>query len=129
MSKKLFVMLVVCSAVPLLLAACGTTGSDTSAAGNAVHMNDTNFVQASVMVKKGESLTLITDTLTPHILANGTWEHGTAKPTTESGAPEVKGMQINGYSSGTIGPFNTAGTFTFYCTIHQGMNLTVVVEG
>ena len=28
----------------------------------------------------------------------------------------------------TIGPFNTAGTFHLYCTVHQGMNLTVIVQ-
>jgi hypothetical protein len=26
------------------------------------------------------------------------------------------------------GPFTTAGIFHIYCTIHQGMNLTIVVQ-
>jgi plastocyanin len=129
MFRKLFVLLALGSVVALL-AACGAAGSDTSTAGNAntVHMNDSNFVQASVTIKKGESLTLIDDGQTPHIIANGAWENGTARPSIGPGAPQVKNVQVNGNSSATIGPFNTAGTFKLYCTIHTDMNLTVVVQ-
>ncbi len=35
--------------------------------------------------------------------------------------------QVNG-GTVEIGPFNTAGEFDIYCTIHVDMNLTVVVE-
>jgi hypothetical protein len=68
------------------------------------------------------------DSLTPHIIANGTWENGTAKPAGEPGAPEVRDVQINGYSQDAIGPFTTAGTYHFYCTVHPGMNMTVLVQ-
>lgn len=91
-------------------------------------MNDTNFVPPSITIKKGEQVTLTNDSLaTPHIIANGTWENGSAKPAIEPGVPEVKGLQVSENGSDTVGPFNTAGTFQFYCTIHPGMNLTVVV--
>jgi len=128
MFRKLFVILALCSVIALLLAACDTADSATSTAGNTVHMNDTNFVQASITIKKGERLTLIDDALTPHVIANGTWENGTAHSAREPGAPLVKDVQINSNSSQTIGPFTTAGTFKLYCTIHSGMNLTVVVQ-
>ena len=128
MSKKLFAILGLCGVLTLILVACGATGTDTSSAPNQVHMNATNFVQPSITVKKGERLTLIDDTLISHIIANGIWENGTAKPEDEPGAPQVKDLQINGFSQGTIGPFTTVGTFHLYCTIHSGMNLTVVVQ-
>lgn len=128
MFRKLFVILALCSAFALLLVACDTGGGADSAAGNAVHMNDARFAQPSISIKKGDRLTLIDDALTPHIIANGTWENGTAHSVRELGAPQVKDMQINGNSSQTIGPFTTAGTFKLYCTIHSGMNLTVVVQ-
>jgi len=128
MFRKLMVVLALGSVISLLLVACGTAGSASSTAGNAVHLNDTKFDQASITIKKGESLTLIDDTLTPHIIANGTWKNSTAHPASEPGAPQVKDVQINGNSSQTIGPFTTAGTFKLYCTIHSGMNLTVVVQ-
>ena len=91
-------------------------------------MNATNFVSSDITIKKGERITLIDDTLVPHTIANGTWENGTAKPASEPGAPGVKDVQINGSSSATIGPFTAAGTFHLYCTIHSGMNLTVIVQ-
>jgi len=134
MGKRWFFILAAGYISILLLASCGTTsrGGTTSqgsaSSGNEIHMNDTNFVQTSVTIKKGEGITLITDTLTPHIIANGSWENGSAKSAREPGAPEVKSLQVNGNSSMPIGPFNTAGTFKLYCTIHSGMNLTAVVQ-
>ncbi len=128
MSKKLFAILLLGSVLTFVLAACSLTGTDTSSAPNQVHMNATNFVQPSITIKKGERITLIDDALIPHTIANGTWENGTAKPEDESGAPQVKDIQINSLGQGAIGPFTTAGTFHFYCTIHSGMNLTVVVQ-
>jgi plastocyanin len=120
----------------LVLVACGADRSNGGAAnsgsattsGNQAHMNDAQFVQSSLTIKKGESVTLVSDTFTPHIIANGTWDNGQARPEVEAGAPAVKNVQVNGNSSSTVGPFTTAGTFHLYCTIHPGMNLTVVVQ-
>jgi plastocyanin len=127
-SKKLFALLVLSSVIAFLLVACATTSADTSSAPNQVHMNATNFVSSSITIKKGERITLIDDTLIPHTIANGTWESGTAKPAREPGVPEVKDVQINGNSQASIGPFTTTGTFHLYCSIHSGMNLTVIVQ-
>jgi plastocyanin len=128
MSKKLFAILGLCGVLTLILVACGATGTDTSSAPNQVHMNATNFVQPSISIKKGERITLIDDTLVSHTIGNGTWENGTAKLEDEPGAPQVKDMQINSFGQDSIGPFTTVGTFHFYCPIHSGMNLTVVVQ-
>jgi len=111
----------------MLLAACSTVAPSDIATSNTVHMNGSNFVQSSITIKKGESVTLVADTLTPHIIANGTWENGSPKRAQEPGAPEITNVQVNGNSSQNIGPFTTAGTFKLYCTIHAGMNLTVQV--
>ena len=128
MLKKLFVILGVSCVITALLVACGS-GSNANAGPNPVHMSGTNFVQNSITVKKGERITLINDDLFgSHTIANGTWENGTAKPAREAGAPNVKDMNIGGNSSATIGPLTTAGTFKLYCTVHAGMNLTVIVE-
>ena len=128
MLKKLFAILGLSCIITVMLVACGS-GSNASAGPNPVHMNSTNFVQNSITIKKGESMTLINDNLfVPHTIANGTWENGTAKPAREVGAPEIKDVKIGGNSSATIGPFMTAGTFKLYCTVHAGMNLTVIVQ-
>jgi plastocyanin len=91
-------------------------------------MNDSNFVQSSITIKKGESITLVADTLVSHTIANGTWENGTPKPSKEMGAPMIDNVSVGGDSSETIGPFANAGSFKLYCTIHPGMNLTVIVQ-
>jgi len=60
-------------------------------------------------------------------LQNGTWMNNTPHPAKESGAPSVQQVYVNGNSI-KIGPFTTAGTFHIYCTIHPGMDLTVIVQ-
>lgn len=125
MLKKLFAVLGLCCITTIVLAACGSTPNGP----NPVHMNATNFVQSSITIKKGESITLIDDNpFVGHTIANGTWESGTAKSDRERGAPEINDVQIGGNSSATIGPFTTAGVFKLYCTVHPGMNLAVVVQ-
>src|SRR6266540_1760865 len=65
MIRKLCILPGLASGIIMLLTACGTaapaSGVTTS---NTVHMNDSNFVQSSVTIKKGESVTLVADTLT-----------------------------------------------------------------
>ena len=128
MLKKLFIIPAISCLITLLLAACGTTSSATPAGHNEVHMTANTFAQASITIKKGESITLVDDTFVPHIIKNGTWENNVAKAAREPGAPEVNNVQISGNGTASIGPFTTAGTFKLYCTIHPGMNLTVIVQ-
>jgi plastocyanin len=108
-----------------LVAACGN--SPTASGPNQVHMNDSNFDQPSITLKKGEDITLVNDTAAIHIIDNGTWDsNGNARSVTEPGAPPVN-LEIDGYANKKIA-FSTAGTFHLYCTIHPGMNLTVIVK-
>jgi plastocyanin len=114
--------------VALLVQATPAASSSTSVNGvPAVHMGISNFAQSSVTITKGSKLMLIDDGSYPHILSNGTWKNNTPHPATEAGAPAVQNLQVNG-NSVEIGPFNTAGTFHIYCTIHPGMNLAVIVQ-
>ena len=71
MISKLCILLGVASGIIMLLAACSTVAPSDIATSNTVHMNGSNFVQSSITIKKGESVTLVADTLTPHIIANG----------------------------------------------------------
>lgn len=125
MHKKLFIGLVLFGLLTALLAACGIrdTGANT---GPSVHMGATSFLQDSITVKKGEMLNLIDDASSTHVIVNGTWTNGVAKPMAESGAPTVN-VTYSGLDSMPVGPFPVAGTFHLYCTIHQNMNLTVMV--
>jgi plastocyanin len=126
MYKKLLVGLVVFSLLTAFLAACSIR-DESGTGGPSVHMSGASFVQTSITIPKGSSLTLVDDVAVEHIIKNGTWNGSTPQPKTESGAPAVN-LTFNGNDSAPMGPFNTAGTFQFYCTIHPGMNLTVTVQ-
>jgi hypothetical protein len=92
-----------------------------------VHMGAGSFLQTSVTIPKGSKLLLVDDVAALHILVNGSWQNGVPKPANEPGAPTVQNLQVNG-NSVEIGPFAAAGTYHIYCTVHQGMNLTVIVQ-
>ena len=99
------------------------------AANHTIRQKGKVFSESAITIKKGESITLINDDLFgSHTIANGTWENGTAQPVREAGAPEINDVKIGGTSSAAIGPFTTPGTFKLYCTVHAGMNLTVIVQ-
>ena len=124
--KRLIAALLLLSLVTVFVIACG--GSSGSGSTD-VHMGNTTFTQSSVTISKGSSLNLIDDGAVTHIISNGSWVNGTPMPATEPGAPKVNNLQFTSAGqSQAIGPFNTAGTFHLYCTVHQNMNLTVVVQ-
>lgn len=124
--KKLTAVIVILSLATVFIVACGGSSGSGS---NDVHMGNTNFTQSSVTISKGSSLNLIDDVAVTHIISNGSWVNGTPMPATEPGAPTVSNVQFTSAGqSQTIGPFNTAGTFHLYCTVHQNMNLTVTVQ-
>ncbi len=143
MSKKRLQLLAIIFASlalgSILLAACTRPGSSpvastTPGGGNGsggggnttVQMGLTNFLQPSITIPKGSMLTLADTQAVPHVIMNGSWVNGTAKPVKEAGAPTVN-QTFSGNDTHQVGPFNTAGTFHLYCTIHQNMNLTVIV--
>ena len=149
-SKRLKILAMILASLALgsiLLAACSRPGSATSSTGGggatatttasggggggcatgSVHMGPSNFVQSCANVSKGSKLTLVDDVQVLHIITNGMWDSsGTPHPAKEPGAPVVPNVNISG-GSAQIGPFNTAGTFHIFCTVHVGMNLLVHV--
>jgi plastocyanin len=126
--KKLFALLALCSLFTLLIVACGSSAESSSSGPNTVHMSDSNFVQGSITIHKGESVNLVNDAAVIHIIENGSWNsNGTAEPALESGAPKVE-VQVQGNGAQTVGPFNTVGSYHLYCSVHPGMNLTIIVQ-
>jgi plastocyanin/putative flippase GtrA len=119
-------------AVLVVLLTQGSAGANVNIPNSAgeptVHMGPGNFVQSSVTVSKGSKLLLVDDGSFVHILRNGRWNaDGTPQPITEPGSPIVNNVQVD-RNSLEIGPFTTAGTYHLYCTVHQGMNLTIRVQ-
>jgi plastocyanin len=105
----------------------GSPQSGGGTPGVSVHMSDTNFEEKSVTLSKGSSLTLVDDTDSVHIIQNGTWKDGIVEAGVEPGALRVD-QNFVGNDTHQIGPFTTAGTFKLFCTVHSGMNLTVIVK-
>jgi plastocyanin len=136
MRKLLIVTVIVLAFGSVLLVACtsgapispgGSSQSVGGTAGVSVHMSDTNFKENAVTLSKGSSLTLVDDTDSVHIIQNGTWDNGIVEAGIEPGAPRVD-QTFAGNDTHQIGPFTTAGTFKLFCTVHPGMNLTVIVK-
>jgi plastocyanin len=92
-----------------------------------VHMSAGSFDQASVTIAKGSKLLLVDDVSSVHILENGSWQNNVPKTERKAGAPPLNNVQLNG-NSVEIGPFPLAGTYHIYCVVHQGMNLTIIVQ-
>jgi plastocyanin len=131
--KKLIVIFVGIALFTVLTAAsCAGSGGGAGAGaggGPSVHMGETTFLQPSITISKGSSLNLIDDVPVLHIIGNGSWVNNVTKPAIEPGAPVVNNVQISSAGqSFVVGPFNTAGTFHLYCSVHLNMNLTVIVQ-
>jgi plastocyanin len=129
--KKLIAIFVGLGLLIVLTAAscAGSGGGAGTGAGPSVHMGETTFLQASVTISKGSSLNLIDDVPVLHIIGNGSWVNNATKPAIEPGAPVVNNVQISSAGQSiVVGPFNTAGTFHLYCSVHLNMNLTVIVQ-
>lgn len=123
--KRSWKFLVLTSMFMMLIGAVAACGGSTGSA-VPVHMGDHLFPQNTVSLHRGESILLINSSSMQHIIENGTWKNQEAHPGAELGAPKVNATIAAG-SSQTIGPFTVTGTFHFYCTIHPGMNLNVIV--
>ncbi len=129
MFKKILFGMVALALFTILFAACSIRDEASLPKGVQVKMGSSNFIDKTVIIKKGQSITLVDTAAAPHIVVNGTWQGTTQKPSKESGAPTVN-LNFAGTTgeSKSAGPFTTAGKFELYCTIHQGMNLTVTVQ-
>ena len=122
--KKFVLILAFMSCFTIVLVACQGSTPD---APNTVHMDSNTFLKTAITIKKGETVVLASDTSEVHIVTNGTWISGSQVPKHEAGAPTID-TTIQGGQNYTTPPFNTAGTFQLFCTVHPGMNLTVIVK-
>lgn len=96
----------------------GGTGTTVKAGGAAITAKDFAFTPDKISVKAGDSITFTNE--------------DTAKHEPTSGTPSAKGdaftaVTLNG--SGTTGTITIAkaGTYPFYCAIHEGMTGTITV--
>ncbi|WP_149400407.1 cupredoxin domain-containing protein [Dictyobacter arantiisoli] len=127
MNRKILFGLLALTLMTILLSACRVIDADTIPKNPAAHMGSAQFLLPEIDIQKGQKLDLVDDVAVPHTIKNGTWNSSTPDTTQEAGAPSVN-LNFTGGDRSTIGPFNQAGTFKIYCTIHGGMKLTIVVK-
>ncbi len=124
--RKMLKIMIASSLLAVLVTACSVKEASPVVIPT-VHMGALGFIQNSITLHKGGMLNLVDDTISPHQIKNGSWVASVAKPAIEPGAPRVEQI-FNGFDRAEIGPFNIAGAFHLYCTIHEEMNLTVFVS-
>ena len=107
-------------AAAFVLAGCGDDGGDAGAAAAApaagvtrVAAKDNKFTPPAIQVAAGTTVTwAFEDGLVPHDVTGDGWR---------SGDPQRKGTFAH--------TFDRPGTYSYRCTVHDGMNGRVVVTG
>lgn len=127
MKKNIAIGLALFTLFTLILSACAIRDTAGGASGPSVHMGGASFIQPSITIKKGDTLTIIDDAAVPHVITNGTWDNGKMVTQKEANAPAIN-MNFTGNDTIATPAFTTAGTYKLLCTIHGNMNLTVTVQ-
>lgn len=91
-----------------------------------VHLTSTSFGTKAIALPVGGKLQFVADSSVTHILTYGDWNGTKTQLATPANAPALDNRQISG-GSFEIGPFTTAGTYHILCTIHPGMEITIIV--
>jgi hypothetical protein len=89
MYTKISFALLVVGLMTALLTACSIKDEPGGTSSPQVHMTGFNFMQDSITIHKGETLTLVNDVVAPHHIRNGSWIGATPEPKTENGVPSV----------------------------------------
>jgi plastocyanin len=128
MNKKLLFGLLSFALFSMFLGACKIIDASTLPKATPVEMGSSQFIQQEVTIHKGESVNLVNQPGTNHVIANGQWANGAADKKSEPNAPTVNDVNIAASASYQVGPFAAAGDYYYYCTIHPGMNLIIHVK-
>lgn len=122
-------------ALGLLVAttACsGSSGAKPAGAakpGAAVAIPLLSFTPDTVQVKVGQTVTWTNGNDIKHVLVQGTYQvdKSTGLRTSEKGDGTFS-LTVDQKGDVVSHTYDKAGTFTYFCTIHKGMNGTVVVS-
>jgi plastocyanin len=119
----------------LVLTACGS-GGDSS--GEAASTKDTDgvtvdtallaFSPKAVRVSKGQTVTWVGGDNIGHVLVQGSYQVGGNGLRTKETDDHTFSLKLNRKGQRVSHTYTTAGTFNYFCTIHRGMNGTVVVS-
>jgi plastocyanin len=127
----------------VLTAACGSSGKASSGmassgkaspnaapkpTGTVVNTGLLAFDPKSVDVKKGQTVTWVGGDNITHVLVEGGYQVGADGLRTQETDDKAFHLSLSKKGQQVSHTYDKAGTFTYYCTIHHGMNGTVVVS-
>jgi plastocyanin len=117
----------------LLSAACGSSSAPASKAGakpsgTVVNTALLAFDPKSVNVKTGQTVTWVGGDNITHVLVEGDYKLGADGLRTDQTDDKAFHLDLSKKGQQVSHTYDKAGTFTYYCTIHHGMNGTVVVS-
>ena len=119
----------------LLSAACGSSSDSAStdaaapkADGVSVDTALLKFDPETVRVSKGQTVTWVGGDNITHVLVEGTYQVGSDGLRTEQTDDKEFNLRLAKKGQQVSHTYDKPGTFTYYCTIHHGMNGTVVVS-
>jgi plastocyanin len=115
-----------------MAAACGSsTPTDTGASAKAdatVNTGLLSFDPKQVQIKTGQTVAWVGGDDITHVLVEGTYEVGSDGLRTTQTDDKVFNLSLTKKGQQVTHTYDKAGTFTYFCTIHHGMNGTVVVS-
>ncbi|MBO0796710.1 MAG: hypothetical protein J2P36_37995, partial [Ktedonobacteraceae bacterium] len=117
MLKKFLFAMIGLSLLTVVIGACSIKDTGGAPTGPVVKMGPSTFLQAKIDVPKGQTLTLQNPSSQSHVISNGTWAGATPKAGAEPNAPKAQNVSVQVGGSMELGPFTTAGTFEYFCTI------------
>ena len=120
--------------VLLTTAACGgssSAGADVSSEGKAdvtVNTGLLAFDPKEVRITSGQTVSWVGGDNITHVLVEGTYDVGADGLRTKETDDKAFSLKLTKKGQRVSHTYDKAGTFTYFCTIHKGMNGTVVVS-
>ncbi|MDT7537386.1 MAG: hypothetical protein QOI82_971 [Actinomycetota bacterium] len=119
----------------LMTAACGGSSASGSGpapaapkAGASVNTALLAFDPKEVHVKTGQTVTWVGGDNITHVLVEGTYDVGSDSLRTRESDDKAFSLKLTKKGQQVSHTYDKAGTFTYFCTIHKGMNGSVVVS-
>ena len=118
----------------LLTAACGGSSSSgarstsKSTADASVNTALLAFDPKEVRIKAGQTVSWVGGDNITHVLVEGTYEVGADGLRTKETDDKAFSLKLTKKGQRVSHTYDQAGTFTYFCTIHKGMNGTVTVS-
>jgi plastocyanin len=106
----------------------GPTSSSAPTDGVEVNTALLAFDPMEARIKTGQTVTWVGGDNIKHVLVEGTYEVGGDKLRTSQTDDKAFNLELTKKGQKVSHTYDKAGTFTYYCTIHHGMNGSVVVS-